>query len=369
MRIGIITFWGVSNYGTFHQAYALKNVVSKLFPNDTVEVIPYINDTHYSAYYEVIGHYGLRSLISPRFYINTLKRLFEIRNTRKIEKEFLSSYRGLSNGKKRMSYKSLIKEHYDVVILGSDIIWDYTIDLFGKDSVLFGEQLNAKNIFSYAASFGTVNMDTEPYNYVIPCLKKLNSYSVRDIKSQELFLKYTKKNADIVLDPTLIWDYINDKNVDIENEYGDYVVVYGSFFPQDMIEGIVRYSKLNNLKIICMDSGGDKYDWCDANIPQSSLEPMKWAGIIKNCSVIMTCTFHGLMFGLIFKKQICFYKTEFIDPKISYIVEELNIEEPLNNSLSFDEKIEWNWDYNFISSRIDNLKNKSISFLKNSISK
>ena len=47
MKIGIITHQYIDNYGAFLQAYALQKTVSKLFPNDEVEIINYINLKHF----------------------------------------------------------------------------------------------------------------------------------------------------------------------------------------------------------------------------------------------------------------------------------------------------------------------------------
>ena len=54
---------------------------------------------------------------------------------------------------------ALCKQPFDCVVLGSDIIWDYSIKFFNNDEYLFGNNLRAANVISYAASFGTVFED------------------------------------------------------------------------------------------------------------------------------------------------------------------------------------------------------------------
>ena len=95
-------------------------------------------------------------------------------------------------------------------------------------------------------------------------------------------------------------------------------------------------------------------------ISQDSLNPFEWAGYFKNASIIMTCTYHGLMFGLIFKKKIIFHPTEFIMNKASSLINDLGLMDVLVNYTSFDSKINWNWDYAYLSKLLE--KNKDISF-------
>lgn len=43
MKIGILTHQYIDNYGAFLQAYALREAMTKAFPEDQVEIINCIN--------------------------------------------------------------------------------------------------------------------------------------------------------------------------------------------------------------------------------------------------------------------------------------------------------------------------------------
>ena len=45
--INILTFWGVPNYGTFAQAYALQASIQKAYPEYDVKQINYLCQKHY----------------------------------------------------------------------------------------------------------------------------------------------------------------------------------------------------------------------------------------------------------------------------------------------------------------------------------
>lgn len=366
MKIGIMTFWCVPNYGCFLQAYATKNAVTALYPQSDVEVIPYLNPKHYNAYYKVINHFDFGSLLHPSYYKQILERMKTRGDLRQMEQVFNTCYRDLSNSG-RISAKQLETRRYDTVILGSDIIWDYTIGFFGKDKYLFGNNLNADNIFSYAASFGTAPAEQSLPDYAQTGLRNLSAISVRDEKSLEIVGRNSNRQARVVPDPTLLWDFANDQTFDRENLFGDYIVVYGSSFSKKMIEEAVAYKNNHGMKLLCLDSGGDSYDWCDINISQKDLDPYKWASLIKNAKIVMTCTFHGLLFGLLFHKPIAFHPTEFIMHKITSLVEVLQLREPLIERQGFTDKVNWNWDYETLNLRMAELKNNGLAFLAQNI--
>lgn len=49
--IGIQTLWGVPNYGTFIQAYALQRVISQVSNRNTVQ-IAHLDWRHFDFYYD-----------------------------------------------------------------------------------------------------------------------------------------------------------------------------------------------------------------------------------------------------------------------------------------------------------------------------
>ena len=367
MRIGVLTFWDVPNYGSFLQAYALQNTIKKIFPNDDVKVISYLNKKHYDKYYSVFDkdyHYWL---INPRFYFSVIKRFKGRKNLNNLKK-FLSYYDRLEHTE-RYDSKALKKAEFDVVVLGSDIIWDYSISFFGNDRFLFGNDLNAKNILSYAASFGTSKKEKRCPEFVTTGISNLKNISVRDDNSYSIIKEVFNRECEKVLDPTFLWDFENDSNIATPNIEEDYVLVYGTFFTDDMILNVKRFCENKNLKIICLNSLDDKNDWSDVQINQESLTPFEWVGYFKKAKYIMTCTFHGLMFGIIFKKPIIFNQTDFILAKSDFLIKYLELSDILRISANANEISikEWAEKYDRIEQLLYCMKEKSLSYLTKAI--
>ena len=145
------------------------------------------------------------------------------------------------------------------------------------------------------------------------------------------------------------------------------MIVYGSYFSEELIKGACEYAKKNNLKIVCLNSLDDEYDWCDINISQNTLSPFEWAGYFAQAEVVFTCTFHGLMFGLIYNKKIVFSPTQFIIDKASSLMDYLNITDVMLKDWSFEEKVNWNWNYEKINKKIFELRENSYAFLREAI--
>lgn len=364
-EIGILTFWNVPNYGAFLQAYALQKYIESIDKEYKVRQIVYLNETHYCAYYSIIDKSFRYWIINPKFYKKLVNRTIH-RNEIKTTRDFLKYYDMIPHTEKYNAY-SLKNMKVDVLVLGSDIIWDYNITIFGKDEFLFGNHINANNKISYAPSFGTVNYTEKVPTYVVSGLKNLKAISVRDEKSRRLVKEISERSAEIVVDPTLLWDFESDSNIKRPDENCKYIIVYGSFFAEQLIIEAQKYCSEQGIKLICLSSLNDKFDWCDITVNQDELNPFQWAGYFKYADAVMTCTYHGLMFGLIFRKKIIFNPTDFIMEKASYLISQLGLYSVLIENKGFVEKLEWDWNYEIIDEQLLEMKEKSKKYLNEAI--
>ncbi len=104
MKIGILTYHYVYNEGAIWQAYSLCNYLRARWPEHRTEIIDY---RHKSKYESII------SMRSPEL-LDVYDRVLA---------DFLSDNAMVDNGS--ASVFSWITRHYDLVIVGSDIIWQY----------------------------------------------------------------------------------------------------------------------------------------------------------------------------------------------------------------------------------------------------
>ena len=326
-RIGILTYWGVPNYGAWIQAYALNNVVRTIVaPEDTsVLHIDYLNQNHFDSYYKT----DMR-LLNAFSYNWSL-----IPHTRNMNSEELESC------------------HFDTVITGSDSIWEFSVPQMGEDEHLIGNSINCDKLISYAASFG-VTGKSELKTWAKTGISRYDSISVRDIHSKNIVDEILGNNSSqLVIDPALLHDFRSDQNV-LEPKFKDYIAVYGVTFDEETINNTIALAKRENLKILSL---GNVNDWCDMSFRMIELRTLEWLGLIKNARYVVSSTFHGLMMGLSFEKQVKFYQTEYVKNRSQYLLETLSIQDEVYD---FSTRL----DFSKVTPRLLDLRESSLAYLK-----
>ncbi len=357
MRIGILTFHNIINPGAYTQTFALMNTL-KNFGNK-VEIINYIKPAFYII--------SLLDVCWNKNPIDILLKTKRYLKYRKCHKRFnLNPKNFVFNPMK------LKTDKYDVIIVGSDVVWDYKkpnpssiLRYFGMSSepTYFGIGLHPKKLISYAASCSTANMDDIPPNFVIDGLKKFSAISVRDKNSKNIVKKYTGLDGEIVLDPTFLFDF---SGYEILPKEKDYLLVYTfrSFgLSSGQIKQIKNFARQKNIQIIAINF---RQKWCNKNV--IAVDPFEWLGYFKNATYIVTTTFHGTVFSIKYNSNFCVIDNSFIHNKTHAILSELNLQNRVisdNNSIEdiFNNII----DYNVVNSKLNFLKNKSLNFLKMSL--
>ena len=358
--IGILTFWNVPNYGTFAQAYALQRALATMNEKRDVRQIAYLNQRHYNSYYAKLPPVGV---FRKSFYKKLPSYLYKKSPYNLRRKNFLDAYKVIPHTE-NLSSEDLSKTEFNNVILGSDIVWDYSFDLFDHDQYLLGNNIKADSISAYAASFGTIKKKSKYPQYVNDGIKKMKKISVRDENSADIVEEITGERPTIVLDPTWLWNFNEDKTIP-EISYRNYMVVYGQDFSKKAIDQIIEYAHSHDLKLICLDCNNDNYEWCDILLKQYQLSPLEWIGLFKNAATIATTTYHGLTFSLIFQKKFAFFKTNFIMAKAGSFLKELGLYDLFNKEdVTIEEMLGYEWDYEKINSVINEKRKASYNFLK-----
>lgn len=358
--IGILTLWNVPNYGTFVQAYALQKFIEKLSGREVVQ-IAHLDNHHFNFYYNQKKYLQDYGLLSKQF----IKSIF-VKNVEDYDRLncFKNAYNMIPHTDK-ITKENISDFDFNKVFLGSDILWDYSLEPFNKDQTLFGTGIKGE-INSYGASFGTIKIGDNYPDYVVYGLQRMKHVSVRDEKSADIVRQITGKKPTVVLDPTWLWEFKHDNNV-VDPETDNYILVYGQNFTKKFIENLLVFASDNKKKIIALDCNADNYEWCDMLIHQSELPPFEWIGYFKKADFIATSTFHGLTFSLIFNKKFAFCKTDFIMAKAEVLLKELNLLPVFENKEDVQGMLLREWDYDGINKIIEVKRRQSIEFLVKAI--
>ncbi|MBG1269254.1 polysaccharide pyruvyl transferase family protein [Nostoc sp. WHI] len=297
MKIGILTFHHIDNYGATLQAYALWSFLNS--QGYDVEIIDYRPFKIALLYFK-----ALLPLKKVKFSINESKKIrineksfINISKSWKMRR-FLLSHIKLSQ-RKIYDKKGLKYYHdkYDVIICGSDQIW--CLDSFrGYNSSFFLDFVNNKTTrkISYAASFGNTIKLGDFQKEICTLINQFHTILVRDSNSLKIITNECNKEAIKVLDPTFLIKYdalksppkIKDKylllyiQADLEPEEEEFI----KLLAQDQNLTIVSVGNANKL----------------AQINLETASPQEWIGLYSQASYIITNTYHGTVFSIIFQK-------------------------------------------------------------------
>lgn len=282
MKIGIVTVYKGSNYGAFLQAFALQSYLQKR-GNEVWFIKHHARTPFLSVCKKVIVNMLHGKFFKIPFLVTQENKM---RKARKLLKE---------TNKKDI-------RNLDVIIFGSDEIWNIKRKKICKYPIFFGAGIHHDNKISYAPS---VNMASiEDFNKSprqIHALKELKRISVRDEYSKNIIGQVTGKDVQITLDPTLLMsgEFYRECMEPIKMEKPFILVYsYGTIkINEYVITKIVQYAHSKNLMLVSVMG---HLDWCDYNIGVSPFEMLTY---FNKAEFIITDTFHGAIFSLIFEKD------------------------------------------------------------------
>ena len=301
-KIGTITFHASHNYGSSLQAYALQEYVKKLCKNNIeYKIINLRTKVQKEIYTNVFEQKNWKSYIKRLFVIKEKEQLsikcynFEnfIHNKLDITKEF-------------STLEELKKQNlgFDYYISGSDQIWNLTpVDFDWSYYLEFIH--NAKKI-SYSASFGPIkqNWTSEHKERIKNNLNEYNHISVRELGSLNNIKDLINKEAKIHIDPTLLltekeWDKIIDKEPILKK---DYILFYDLKWKKTSTKIAKVLSKKFKMPVIITCFTGIKAQYSNFE-KHYDCGPLEFLNLIKNAKLVLSSSFHGTVFSIIFHKH------------------------------------------------------------------
>lgn len=333
-KIGILTlYFNNYNYGGLLQAYALPKALQKMgyeaeqicFNNKKSENP--LKEFEYTKKDKIIQYGFTYIFFVVKIFTKKLiakfllfkkdpsysKENIQSRNIRFKEFEQVS----VDHSESIYDYTSIsaANEKYDAFICGSDQIWN---PLLIRDEYLLKFVKNEKIKIAYAASIARANLNKWETRYIIDAIKDFKAVSLRE-KSSIMALSNCKNELPItnMPDPTFLlskddWDDLLKKN-EIKTEYNNYIFCYllGNNILQRKI--VLRYAKKTGKKIVYFPHVLGKFRAEDVNfscIPQYACGPDEFISLIKNADIVITDSFHAIVFSLIYQKKFVAFKRD-----------------------------------------------------------
>lgn len=292
-KIGVLTLPTLTNYGGILQAFALVYTLRKLGYDAWLINRRWNQD-----------NYNLVHRIKKLFYHAFVIRKFD----KFVEKYIRPRTEEINTRAKMDTVRSMGFEGY---VVGSDQVWrvknvcdaDYNFFLdFAKDD-------KVKRV-SYAASFGVDYWDDnknpqKSIDEVKPLLQKFDAISVREDSGVKICEECFGVSAIHVLDPTLLInkdEYISFFGLkDISKEY---LAVYMLDMTKEKLEMIQKVSNQLGLPVKYINKPSRIWSWLPSSVSDLVKPGVKvWMQSLLEAEFVLTDSFHGMAFSIIFEKQ------------------------------------------------------------------
>ena len=355
-KVGIITWHYYGNFGSVLQAYALQEAIREI--GCDTEFVNYRNPKFgkpnpAKTAVKLLMHYTLGCLF-PRF--------------RVYPQAFAHKY--LRQGKLITDEKLLapLSRKYSTIVCGSDQIWAPNC----YNPVYFAAFAGSRTRkVSYAASIGLNNIPAELVPKYKEHLETFHAVSVRETEGRELLKKACDIDATVVLDPTLLHDapFYRALEQKVKGISGKYLFCYFLNKEHNYRERVMKYAEERGLQIVGVSDKKEDGAWMKR---LTNLNAGHFIWLIHHVETMMTDSYHGTIFSLLFHKEVWTFVRFAEDSPIcqnsrirqlqDYFGENIQVLGQ-NDEANKDRSI----DFSLFESRLKELRLQSISFLKNAL--
>lgn len=313
MRIGIITIHAARNYGSALQTFATQELFSQL--GHSAKIVDYRRETHRNE-----------TIIQAKLTLNKkwnktpltqyIYRILKSHSFRKLSGSIETFIKERINLTSReylsLSALSCCNEDFDIFCSGSDQIWSNKVWGDFIDEYFLQFALPGKRCISFSSSFGDTNFREQERSKLKRLLSIYSYLSIRESSGLSLLRELGFPNAILTLDPTLchtsdFWGGIADP----QSIHERYLLVYQLNPNHEFDRQAKETAKAMRCKLIriCLDDSHMLLNGTKVFYPSVQ----RFLSLIRDATYIMTDSFHGTAFSLIFNKQF----SVFLPPKSS----------------------------------------------------
>lgn len=379
--IGIVNVQWFDNPGAVLLCYALQQTVKDIKPNEKVQIINYTrgggagNNNILNKCKKVLTK--VRGKILHQKKISGVKYELLLRKRHEYYEDFRKRY--LNRTEEFRSIKSdILKNSYTHCIVGSDVVWkpEITKTLDAQIYFLRFADKTTKKI-AYAASIGTE--DNVLLQTLAPLYKKLlvdfDVISMREESGVKFIQNLTQKHVEEVIDPVFFCskdDYvkmISEKKAPKNN----YIYLYMLSPNMEAVHFARNMAEEKGLKIV-FDIHTDMNLEILKEMPRDTIVsvaagPIEFLANVYYADYVVTDSFHGTSFSLIFHKEFFTYRRISngvdISTRMINLLHKMDLQSRYNvkDVELLSEKI----DYFIIDQKILKMKEQALRFLEEAL--
>lgn len=296
-KIGILTFHRCINYGSYWQARSLTEALrSRGFGAELLEHwSPRINHVEWQCALQPVLPTPTPNSDYPLYALKMLK--------------FHQAFAALPTSPAFSLENPADMEAYDLIIVGSDEVWNLYHPWYGQYPLFFGDGLRTNRLAAYAASFGNYPASHKLDRIWADKLQRFQSISVRDENSRQIISDALGRDPEIVLDPCLLFP--PRAHVSPTGQLHPYIALYGHNFSPPFSHAIQHWAKLHDHRIVSI---GYRNDWADEQWITAG--PEEFAHFMAHAGAVATNFFHGCVFALLNTKPFVCELSDYRSNKI-----------------------------------------------------
>lgn len=363
MKIGILTFHNAYNYGAILQAFATQTLLESM--GHSSEIINYnnnfVNYTYQKLHFKWKGSSTFKKFFFVWFYAKSIlqkrkEERFELFKNKKLH----ISANCYSSG------NEVDASLYDVILLGSDQIWNPTLT-DGLDPVYFGQVKKGigTKVISWSPSSSYIDYSDEELKQMALLLSNISCLSVREEELRKIVFNLTKRNVRVTLDPTLMLQSKVWLSLCHEVVERNYVLVYAVKNREATTNLAKIIAKKFNKRIIVIKASvrPEIHPYV-----RNTCSPTDFLSYIRYADYVVSSSFHGTAFAILFKKQFVNYVPKSTkDSRIVTILNNLGLNSRMANEEYNINNISSIIDYEEVNKRLDIMKSKSYDFLNQAL--
>lgn len=297
-KVYTLTLTNTENYGALLQAFALKKYISTI--GYDCSVIDYFNPLMSQS--QATGWRRYRSIIWRKTFAKLFRNKERQDRTLLFKKDYLEQ-----NGHCYSSAEELkcLNSNAYAFIVGSDQVWNPRVN--AEDNAYFLDFSDKKKV-AYAASFGTNSIPESYLQRNRELLSRFSAISIRESSGVSLLDQIIGIKAELVCDPVFLLDcdeWVQNLQLTPPEEQ-NYVLCYVMPGDKDVVHKILEVAcdlaARSGLKVVVL--GEKSYKRGNEKIAYDhSCGPKEFMSKLICAKYVVTNSFHGTAFSIIFKKN------------------------------------------------------------------
>ena len=323
MRVAVLTlFKGNYNYGGMLQSYALPYVIDKMGEYACQIAFRGGNNITYSTIFQQCRQYSLGEIVAKLWQRYVERKTFiidaKLRQRKLLFDRFESEHIRVSRVYPLSDIDQLGRD-YDAYVVGSDQVWNpnvanrfYVLDFPIRD--------NAMRI-SYAASIGRGFISKHEGKCLKRYLDEFDRISVRE-ESARVLLKKADVHVPVttVLDPTMLLSCDEWAEVCAERIIKQKYVLMYAFSDCRFKESLFEHYRTLGYEIVFIPYVKQKYNSFDGKTQMKAIwdvGPAEFLSLIRFADIVITDSFHGAVFSIIFNRHFYVFQRDRAKAKTS----------------------------------------------------